>query len=929
MDDHSSSTPNSTFDIFSGNVTNWDFMDEILYQGWFEKDGGFNFLQQALSTSNVLHDTSLYIPVTGTTNLSIASKEQDYQEETERHYHGNPPLDYPNSTELVQTELQVEDSVETSTPFSHPRSCGVEAAGSGFEWQMVQRINPGTSCSVKERVMQAVGCLKNRIQDRDILIQIWLPMEKEGKRVLSTIDQPYFVNPSCKSLASYRKVSTAYHFQAEEDARSSVGFPGRVFMEKLPEWTPDVRLFRSEEYPHKDHAVQHNIKGSLALPLFKQGSKTCLGIVEIATTIQKISYRPELEDICKVLQAVDIRSSEDFCSPGAETCNRLNQAAVPEISDIVKSVCKTYRLPLALTWALCSRQGRSGRQQFPERFSSCISTVDSACFLADRGFSGFHMASCEQYLFLGQGIVGRAFTTQRQCFSNDITSFSKKDYPLAHHAKIFGLHAAIAIPLRSISTGFVEFVLELFLPKDCQDTEEKKEMWDLLPVCRSLQVVMDKELDIEENKSFVSSPSKAAPPGESSWIARMGEAQKKSKSCCITWDYLKEPKEELKMITHGDDSEEKLDNKPEISELGQIQQNPRPNSSIKGDGVSSAFGGRCLLGSTKTGKKRRTKREIQTISLGVLQQYFSGSLKDAAQSLGVCPTTLKRICRQHGIKRWPSRKIKMVDHSLRKLQQVIDTVQGAKGAVQNESFYPAFPGLSSPKLSSHTSYSSFRSIDNSKHLDSPPDDSCPSGIASKSHSSPCSRSSCSSNCCSGRAQQHAATAITGSSNGNGSLLAETSNGISKRTCSSELAELHSLKKQGGPDFLVRSQIHKTRTVSDHIHLSELESPPRFGQSLREGGVFEVKAIYGVQKVRLGLQPKWGVRDLQQQIGKRFEIDDFTCIGLKYMDDDGDWVRLTCDSDLEECKEIHRICQRNTIKISLHKYPSPCGFRGSF
>jgi len=323
----------------------------------------------------------------------------------------------------------------------------------------------------------------------------------------------------------------------------------------------------------------------------------------------------------------------------SQTCNRLNRAAVPEISDIVKSVCKTYRLPLALTWALCSRQGKSGRQQFPERFSSCISTVDSACFLADRGFSGFHMASFEQYLFLGQGIVGRAFTTQKQCFTNDITSFSKKDYPLAHHAKIFGLHAAIAIPLRSISTGLVEFVLEFFLPKDCQDTEEQKEMWDLLPisikqVCWSLQVVMDKELDQGENQSFVSSPSKEPPRDESSWIAWMVEAQKKGKSCCITWDYPKEPKEEFKMITHWDDSEEELDNKQVISELGQLQQNPRPNSCIEGDGVSSAFGGCRSLGSRKTGKKRRTKTAIQTISLEVLRRYFAGSLKDASQSLG-------------------------------------------------------------------------------------------------------------------------------------------------------------------------------------------------------------------------------------------------------------------------------------------------------
>ncbi|KAF9676394.1 hypothetical protein SADUNF_Sadunf09G0134000 [Salix dunnii] len=963
MDDHSFSTPDSTFRIFSGNVTNWDFMDEILYQGWFEKDGGVNILQQGPSTSNVLHDPSLYIPFMGTTNLSIASNQEDYKEEAERNFHGNPPLDYPNSTELVQTELQVEDSVETSKSFSQSTCCRVEASGLGVEWPMVQGVNPGTSSSVKERVMQAIGYLKNCIPDRDILIQIWLPMEKEGKRVLATIDQPYFVSPSCKSLASYRKVSTAYHFQAEEDPKCSVGFPGRVFLEKLPEWTPDVRLFRREEYPHKDHAVQHNIRGSLALPLFKQGSETCLGIVEIVTTIQKISYRPELQDICKVLQvfsfpmylakAVHLRSSEDFCSPGVEvsevsvfvtsitivfllsqTCNRSIQVAVPEMSEIVKSVCKTYRLPLALTWALCSRQGKSGRQQLPERFSSCISTVDSACFLADRDFSGFHVASFEQYLFLGQGIVGRAFTTQKQCFSNDITSFSKKDYPLAHHAKIYGLHAAIAIPLRSISTGFVEFVLELFLPKDCQETEEQKKMWDLLPVtikqvCRSLQVVMDKEVDEGENQSFESSPSKVAPPEESSWIARMVEAQKKGKSCFVTWDYPKEPKEEFKTITHWDDSTVEIDRKQVISELGQLLQHSRPNSSIEGDGLSSDFCGRPSFGSRKTGKKRRTKTEIQTISLEVLRQYFAGSLKDAAQSLGVCPTTLKRICRQHGIKRWPSRKIKKVDHSLRKLQLVIDTVQGANGAFQIESFYSAFPELSSPKLSSPISYSSSRRIDNSKHLDSPPDDYSPCETASKSHSSPCSRSSCSSNCCSARGQHHAATTITGPGNGDGSLIAETSNGILKRTCSGELEELHSLNNQGEPDFLVRSQIHKTRTVSNHIHQSELESPPRFGQSLREGGVFGVKAIFGVEKVRLGLQPKWGLRDLKQEIGKRFEIDDFTYIGLKYMDDDGEWVRLTCDGDLEECKEIHRFSHRNTIKISLHEYSSSFCFRGSF
>lgn len=394
-----------------------------------------------------------------------------------------------------------------------------------------------------------------------------------------------------------------------------------------------------------------------------------------------------------ILQAVDLRSYQFFSPPSVKVRGRyrltigffeyfnfvnysqhhpsyinlqqaynygeLYQAALAEILEVLATVCKAHRLPLALTWAPCLQQGKDGCRQSDENYAHCLSTVDTACFVSDAEVLGFHEACSEYHLFRGQGTVGTAFTTTKPCFATDMTAFSKTEYPLSHHARMFGLRAAVAIPFRSLYTGSADFLLEFFLPKDCHDTEEQKQMLNSLSIvlkqaCRNLHAVIEKELDEveviysveevviasdvgikkEEPQKSVSSPLKEACSKESSWIARMTEVQHKGKGVSISWEYQEEdPKEAFKVTTHWDNTQGASLNGQGLSEFGQLQKSSGSKGSVDGGGGSYSYGGQRSSG-RKTGEKKRTKTEKTIINLSVLRQYFAGSLKDAAKSIG-------------------------------------------------------------------------------------------------------------------------------------------------------------------------------------------------------------------------------------------------------------------------------------------------------
>ncbi|KAL6963601.1 hypothetical protein U1Q18_034612 [Sarracenia purpurea var. burkii] len=827
---------NTMLEAFFDNPMDFDLTDELFYDGyWLE--------------ANMDH----WNPNSNQRNHQDGPEISDFD-------NNNPLLVYSQMDELVGSQIQNREVILAASSSGQSEKFLVESSEMNRRLWVPPTEDPSPSSSVKKRLMQAIEYLRESTRDRDVLIQIWVPIKRGGKQFLTTNGQPFSISPNCKNLADYRDVSRNYQLAAEENSKEFAGLPGRVFLKKLPEWTPDVRFFRREEYPRVNYAQQCNVSGSLAFPVFERGSRTCLGVVEIVTTTQKVHYRPELENVCKALEASD----------------HSYQAVLTEIQEVLKSVCVTHGLPLAQTWAPCIQQGKAGCRHFNENYVRCVSVVDSAWYMHDSRVVGFHEACSEHHLLRGEGVAGGAFTTNQPCFSNDITAVSKIEYPLSHHARIFGLRAAVAIRLRSIYTGSADFVLEFFLPSECQDTEKQRHMLSSLSsliqqICRSLRVVTNEEL--AEEMAF---PERviAAPSG-----ARVDE---NSPQMVVSFLSKKPSQEEFKETTPWDNDGTELYHGDAFPKHKKTHQDSGLNRS---DSVGRHF----LSGVRKAGEKRRTKTE-KSISLQVLRQYFSGSLKDAAKNLGVCPTTLKRICRQHGITRWPSRKIKKVGHSLKKLQHIIDSVQGVQGAIQLSSLCGNFPDLSTPNLPVLS----------------------PVTITPKSPSSSCSQSSGSSFYCSTEAKQPPVT--DNALCGNDAFLAEHVGEVLKRTHSD--TELHNLV-QGETKLLVRSHSHKffSELLTSEV-LPQLEKVD--SQILQDGIGFRVKATFGGEKIRFSMQQNWGFGDLQQEIVRRFNIDENRKINLKYLDDDSEWVLLTCDADVEECIDMHRSFRSRTIKLSIHQ-----------
>ncbi|CDP15666.1 unnamed protein product [Coffea canephora] len=457
------------------------------------------------------------------------------------------------------------------------------------------------------------------------------------KTYLTTCDQPFALQCYCdrdvKKLCEYRKHCLEYLIPVD-DEELIIGPPGRVFRSGLPEYAPYVRHYTIGEYPQRDYAVGR-VAGYSALPIYHPTRHLSSGVLEFASPSN--IYVP-LDRIPKELQ--NLLSTVNLTT----TCRSLAQvsscqdgeiARIEEVLDEVIEVCELDDDDDTETW-----------------------TTSGEILSSHRGVD---------FIRKGQGVVGRAFSSKSACFCRDIRQLSITEYPLVAQARSWKNYACFAVCLRSSCLNNCIYVLEFLLHKNQIDHGDPRTLLN------SIMETLKERL------------------GSSFKIASGQELGQK-----LTVEVIKVSLEDefdsFEIYnTTGVESTPRLRENNGIVESPHRQELPQNIENTAHDEGNTEInvanperGGASMeqsgneVNNVKKQKPICTLRSELGITREVLEQNSSRNLEDAAKAFGVSRSTLKRICREYGINRWPPRKAKKFNQAFVEQRVVQPSTENTK-----------------------------------------------------------------------------------------------------------------------------------------------------------------------------------------------------------------------------------------------------------
>ncbi|KAA8546735.1 hypothetical protein F0562_003164 [Nyssa sinensis] len=322
---------------------------------------------------------------------------------------------------------------------------------------------------------------------------------------------------------------------------------------------------------------------------------------------------------------------------------------------------------------------------------------------------------------------------------------------------------------------------------------------------------------------------------------------------------------------------------------------------------------------SKKNKRKMSERKCTTdksIDLVDLQQHYGKTREDAAKSLGVSISTFKRRCREYGISRWPSHKINKDKQSLSTSTRkgVTKSVLGAEGSHNPNSVSPKLlPGAvgtvswSSSLNGSHRGY-----IQGSKEgrtwILTSHDVCLGNSIKETPPAMDLFISPTHKECIEVGSFPELAYEPTDSEPQR--PLGGISKNLSNFFSSAAEADLEGRISESDCTDLPCSDPGSKQAMAT------LSCPMPHVGAKQDTKKVTIKAEYGEDKIRFQMSSTSGIDELKEEVTKRLMLKANT-FSIKYEDDDGDWILIACDADLQESMIMSSSSANNKIRLLVH------------
>ncbi|XP_059276348.1 protein NLP6-like [Lycium ferocissimum] len=531
-----------------------------------------------------------------------------------------------------------------------------------------------TETSVKQKIKAALQRIET---SQVILLQFWGLEKIEGRHFLTTSGQPFGLRYLYKGLCWYRKHCQGYKYsvdngesceQAGTEKGHLFGPPARVFQQKLPESSTHVGYYTNEEFPMRDHAVRCGVRTYLALPVFEPIEKNCIGVIELVTVWKGGYLTYEVDRVLNALEGVDLKCPKIYLNKGRKV-QAGKQREREEIKRMLKIVWETHKLPFIRVWIPCMNLEMDHNGMYVGCTEHVISASNEVYFVADEEMDAndhvyddyyyddmlcFRDISKLQPLQKDQGVVGKAFFSGKLCYCENITEFGIIEYTLVHYARWCGLTTTFAICLKNKDDANA-YILELFLPPDKADP--KILLGSILSTIgqhfRNFKFTSGQELGNDSSVQVI----------------------KASSNKNVDYFHIYQTRESPFMpeVLHAEERRNQLmegsENHMEEEAMSECMvrnsvdngQQPMVQSDVLNT-YSKVISEKQCVSVTHLQKESRARTK-DSVNYDDLKQHFNKNLSDAAESLQVSRSTLKRLCRKYGIRRWPLSKRKKTGES--------------------------------------------------------------------------------------------------------------------------------------------------------------------------------------------------------------------------------------------------------------------------